>query len=77
VIIRYNPIMDARLLKEYRDRWRAVREVEIEEQRRASITVRWQQLNALYAMARGLGLSYQTREDEIETVRQRWARLKG
>ncbi len=68
--------MDARLLKEYRDRWRAVRAVEIEEQRRASITVRWQQLNALYAMARDLGLSDQTREDEIETVRQRWARLK-
>ena len=68
--------MDARLQKEYRDRWRAVREVEIEEQRRAYITVRWQKLNALYAMARGLGMSFQTREDEIETVRQRWARLK-
>ena len=68
--------MDARLLKEYRDRWRAVREVEIEEQRRASITVRWLQLNALYAMARGLGLNSPPEESEIETVRQRWCRLK-
>jgi hypothetical protein len=68
--------MDARLLKEYRDRWRAVKEVEIEGQRRASITVRWQQLHALIALARGPGLSYQSRADEIETVRQHWVRLK-
>ena len=76
MIIRYNPNVDTRLLNEYRDRWRAVREVEIEEQRQASITVRWQQLNALYALARGLGLSCPENEHEVETVRQRWVRLK-
>ena len=68
--------MDARLVREYRARWKAVREVEIEEQRQASISVRWQQLNALYAMARDLGLPSPAKESEIEAVRQRWASLK-
>ena len=62
------------MVREYRARWKAVREVEIEEQRHSSITVRWQQLNPFFALARGLGLSDQTRKDEIETVRQRWVR---
>lgn len=68
--------MDARLLKEYRDRWSAVREVELEEQRQSSISVRWQQLNALLSLARGLGLSPPEKESELEAVRERWARLK-
>lgn len=68
--------MDARLVREYRARWKAVKEVEMEEQRQASIMERWQQLNYLYAMAQALGLTPPEKDDEIEVVRTRWANLK-
>lgn len=76
VLIRYNPIMDARLLREYRQRWKSVREVELEEQRRTSISMRWQQLNALYAMAGSLLLACTENEKEPQTIRARWVKLK-
>ena len=38
--------MDALLAREFRDRWRAVQNVEIQEQRATSISLRWQQLNS-------------------------------
>jgi hypothetical protein len=68
--------MDTRQLREYRERWKAVKEVELEEQRQASIMERWQQLNYLYAMAQVLGLIPPGKDDEIELVRTRWVSLK-
>jgi hypothetical protein len=45
-----------------------------EERRTATPELRWQQINAAYAIAKGLGL---LREDPGEAeVYERWARLK-
>ncbi|MBN1889933.1 MAG: hypothetical protein JW850_18200 [Thermoflexales bacterium] len=68
--------MDAHLVKHFRDRWQAVAAVELEEQRAASVELRWQQLNALLQIAIGLELPLDKRDDE-DSVRRRWAKLKG
>jgi hypothetical protein len=61
-------------LKAYQARWAEVEAVVNEERRTASLEVRWPQLNAAYAMAKGLGL---LRADPSEAeVFERWARLK-
>jgi hypothetical protein len=61
-------------LRAYRTRWVEVDAVVAEERRMASIELRWQQLNAAYAMAIGLGLR---QEDTSEAgVFERWVKLK-
>lgn len=67
--------MDEQAAREFRERWQAVAAVEIEEQRAASVALRWQQLNAILRLAAGLGL--QPGKSDAEIVRERWARLKG
>jgi len=68
-------MIDPQLAKQFRDRWQAVAAVEDQEQRAASISLRWKQLNAIWHLARGLGM--QSEPDETEgLVRERWARLK-
>ena len=69
--------MDPVLAKEFRDRWLAVHEVEVQERRAASISLRWQQLNSIIRMAAALGLSPARSEEEDAMVWRRWARLKG
>jgi len=68
--------MSEHLMRQFRERWQAVAAIEREEQREASVALRWQQLNAILRLARGLGLPLGEQSEE-ETVRQRWARLKG
>ena len=61
-------------LRAYRERWLAVEEIERQEQRNASLELRWRQLNAAYGMAKELGL---LRSDPSESgVFERWAKLK-
>jgi hypothetical protein len=61
-------------LKAYQARWAEVDAVVAEERRLASFALRWQQLNAAWALALGLGLR---REDPSEAgVIKRWAELK-
>ncbi|MFQ6100704.1 MAG: hypothetical protein ACE5OS_05665 [Anaerolineae bacterium] len=70
--------MNSQLAKEFRGRWQAVAAIEAEEQREASIALRWQQTNAILRLATGLGLPLAERDSaEIEAVRRRWALLKG
>lgn len=70
--------MNPQLVKEFRERWQAVVAVEAEEQRAASIALRWQQTNAIFRLAMGLGLLLAEEDSaEIEAVRRRWALLKG
>jgi hypothetical protein len=70
--------VDQQLVKEFRERWQAVVAVEAEEQRAASIALRWQQTNAIFRLAMGLGLPLAEEDSaEIEAVRRRWALLKG
>jgi hypothetical protein len=61
-------------MKAYQARWAEVETVVQDERRSASLGLRWQQLNAAYGMAKGLGL---LRPDPSEMeVFQRWAKLK-
>jgi hypothetical protein len=61
-------------LKAYQARWSAVEAIQREERRSASLTLRWQQLNAAFGMAKVLGL-LQPDPSELG-VYERWARLK-
>ena len=63
-------------MKQFRNRWQAVAALEREEQREASVALRWQQLNAILRLAIGLRLPLREQFEE-EIVRQRWAKLKG
>jgi hypothetical protein len=67
------------LLTAYRDRWRAVEEIERKEHRSASIEERWRQVNAIVNLASALGLSLDRPEEAEQEaiVRRRWARLRG
>jgi hypothetical protein len=62
------------LMQAYQARWKAVEKIQLEEQRSASPELRWRQLNAAYALAKGLGL-LKPDLSEME-VHQRWALLK-
>jgi len=68
--------MDKGLVREFRERYEAVAAVEAEEQRTASVELRWQQLNSIVRLALGLGLTHRESAEEIG-VYQRWARLKA
>ena len=69
--------MNRQLLIAYRDRWRAVEAVEREEHRAASVALRWQQTNAIFGLAMGMGLLPNSLDDQEQEVYRRWARLKG
>ena len=61
-------------MRSYRERWKAVEEIQAEERRSASLDLRWRQLNAAYGMAKGLGL---LQPDPTEVgVFERWAKLR-
>jgi hypothetical protein len=61
-------------MKDYQARWREVEKIQSEERRSASPGLRWQQLNSVYQMAKGLGwLKSDPSEREIF---ERWAKLK-
>jgi len=61
-------------MKAYRDRWKAVAEIERKEQQAASIEFRWQQLNSVIGLAIGLGILKADQSEE--GIYQRWAKLK-
>ncbi len=71
----YNMDMDADSLRAYPKRWQAVAEIEREEARTASYELRWQQLNALAALAAALNIS-PAEDVEEEAARARWRRLR-
>jgi hypothetical protein len=61
----------------YRNRWRAVEAVEREERRATDVAQRWQQINAIFALAVSLGLLPNSLDDQEQEVYRRWAVLKG
>jgi hypothetical protein len=69
--------MDRQLLIAYRDRWRAVEAAEREELRAASVALRWQQTNAIFRLAMGMGLLPNSLDDQEQEIYRRWAALKG
>jgi hypothetical protein len=69
--------MSDQLMKEFRERWQAVAAFEAEEQRSASVALRWQQTNSILRMAIGLGVSLEETDESEKMVYARWAQLKG
>jgi hypothetical protein len=76
-----NPIqkVDTKALKEYRDRWNAVADIERNELQRTSLDKRWRQLNLLFHFARKLsaGKKFQHEDRDLVAVRERWHKLKA
>ena len=68
--------IDAQELRAYLARWQAVAAFEAAEQKAATFTLRWQQLNAILRLAAALGISPEADSEAIEAVRSRWNRLK-
>jgi len=63
-------------LQNYRARWQAVAEVKADEQREATLLMRWRQTNALLRLALDMGLALPTDDvADIIVVRQRWMHL--
>jgi hypothetical protein len=69
--------MSDTVFRAYRDRWQAVEEIERQEQRAASINLRWQQTNSILRLAIGLDLALDESHDQNEIVRQRWEKLRN
>ncbi len=59
----------------YKERWKAVEEIERQELRQLSVEDRWQQINWLWGMGMALGFSFEPDESELE-IYERWAKLK-
>ncbi len=69
--------MDGHLIREYRERYQTVADVELAEQRAANVSSRLHQLNSLWGMALALGLGINEADKSEVDVWIRWARLKG
>ncbi len=67
--------MDPLITRQFRERWQAIAAFEDAEQRALTMDQRWQQMNRLLALALALNLDLIEREED--TVRLRWAKLKG
>ena len=73
----YNQLMDAKAdIKFYRERWKAVEEIERQELRAMPIETHWKQINDLVRFAVENGLTRGDDDGEME-VFLRWAKLKG
>lgn len=58
----------------YKERWKAVAAIEQQELRETSMAQKWQQLNAIIALAIRLGIF--TPDPSEEGVYLRWAKIK-
>jgi hypothetical protein len=58
----------------YKERWRAVAEVELQELRSTSMETKWRQLNSIVCLAIRLGIFKSDPSEEL--VYQQWVKLK-
>jgi len=63
-------------IKNYRERWKAVEEIERQELRAMSMESHWKQINELIRFAIEHGLTRGDDDGEMD-VFLRWARLRG
>jgi hypothetical protein len=68
--------LDKHLVRQYRERWRAVEAADLAELRRSSVAWRFSQMEAIYRLAAGLHLTDQDSSEEDAAVYERWAHLK-
>jgi hypothetical protein len=60
----------------YLDRWKLVHEAEVQGLRTSSLDIKARQLSVLMA-SRELFSQDHDRQSDVDTVRQRWARIRG
>lgn len=72
----YNCRMNVGDIRFYRDRWKAVEEIERHELRAMSLDEHWRKLNAIVRFAIETGMKRDDDDGEME-VYLRWAKLKG
>jgi hypothetical protein len=69
-------IMEVGDVRFYKERWKAVEEIERQELRAMTPEEHWQKLNAIVRFAIETGMQPDNHEDEI-TIFQRWAKIKA
>ena len=60
----------------YRERWKAVEEIERQELRAMTLEEHWQKLNAIVRFAIETGMQHDDDEGEMEVL-LRWAKIKA
>ena len=68
-------ILEPESLSAYRQRWKAVADIETAERQKTTPTERWQQLNALLRLAAALEIPVVQEDSLIDEGRQRWQKL--
>ncbi len=68
--------MDVGDIRLYRERWKAVEEIERQELRAMTLEERWRKLNAIVRFAMEAGMEINRGDSEME-VFLRWAELKA
>jgi hypothetical protein len=63
--------------KFYRERWKAVEEIERQELRASTVQTNWLQLNSIMRRSIRLGIMRGDDDDGEMAVFLRWAKLKG
>lgn len=69
-------IMQVGNIRLYKDRWKAVEEIERQELRAMSFEDHWRKLNAIVRFALGTGMEIKRDNSEME-VFSRWSKLKS
>lgn len=64
-------------LKTYRQRWEAIEQQERLELKASTIDMRWKQVNAIWGLAKALGIEVPSDERGEEIIRKRWAKLRA
>jgi len=68
--------MDAEDIKFYRERWKAVEEIERQELRAMTLEEHWRKLNAIVRFAIESGMKRDEDDGEMEVI-LRWAKIKA
>ncbi len=69
-------IMQVGNIRLYKDRWKAVEEIERQELRAMTFEDHWRKLNAIVRFALGTGMEIKRDNSEME-VFSRWSKLKS
>jgi hypothetical protein len=67
---------DSSGMKQSRQRWQAVEEIERQEAQAATYAERWQQLNSLLRLAGSLNLPLEPDADDMRVI-ERWNKLRA
>ncbi len=73
---RYNKRMEIGDIRFYRERWKAVEEIERQELRAMTMEDHWRKLNAIVRFAIEAGMQREEDDGEMEVI-LRWAKIKA